>query len=66
MTFPVSLKKMIFILENMVFLLMEKIKMIEKFTFTKKITIILNTFIETFIDVFIYCFPMKRNRKLNI
>ena len=50
----------------MVFLLMEKIKMIEKFTFTKKITIILNTFIETFIDVFIYCFPMKRNRKLNI
>ena len=66
MTFPVSLKKMIFILENMVFLLMEKIKMIEKFTFTEKITIILNTFIETFIDVFIYCFPMKRNRKLNI
>ena len=66
MTFPVSLKKMIFILENMVFLLMEKIKMIEKFTFTKKITIILSTFVETFIDVFIYCFPMKRNRKLNI
>ena len=66
MTFPVSLKKIIFILENMVFLLMEKIKMIEKFTFAKKITIILSTFIETFIDVFIYCFPMKRNRKLNI
>ena len=31
MTFPVSLKKVIFILESMVFLLMEKLKMIKKF-----------------------------------
>ena len=30
-TFPVSLKKMIFILENMIFLLIEKLKMIKKF-----------------------------------
>ena len=30
--FPVSLKKMIFILEKMVFLLTEKLKVIQKFT----------------------------------
>ena len=35
MTLPESLKKMIFILENMVFLLIEKLKMIKKFTFRK-------------------------------
>ena len=33
MSLPESLKKMIFILENMVFLLIEKLKMIKKFTF---------------------------------
>ena len=27
---------------------------------------ILCTFLETFIGVFIYCFPAKKNRKLNI
>ena len=32
MTFTVPLKKMIFILENMVFLLIEKLKMIKNFT----------------------------------
>ena len=36
MTFPVSFKKMIFILENMVFLLIEKLNMTKKFTFIKK------------------------------
>ena len=35
MTFPVSLKKMILILENKVFLLIEKLKTIKKFTFIK-------------------------------
>ena len=36
MTFLVSLKKMLFILGNIVFLLIEKLKMIKKFTFIKK------------------------------
>ena len=35
MTFPVSLKQLMFILENMVFLVIEKLKMIENFTFIK-------------------------------
>ena len=35
MTFPVSLKQLIFILENMVFLVIEKLKMIEKSIFIK-------------------------------
>ena len=37
MTFPVSLKKIIFILENVVFLLIEKLKLIKKFSFIKKL-----------------------------
>ena len=36
MTFPVSFKKTTFILENMVFLLIEKLNMTKKFTFIKK------------------------------
>ena len=35
-TFLVSLKKMVFILENMAFLLIEKLKVIEKFAFMEK------------------------------
>ena len=42
MTFPVSLKKMIFIPENIVFLLIEKLKMIKKFTFIKSFNDTLN------------------------
>lgn len=35
MTFPISLEKMIFILEHMIFLLIEKLKIIKKFIFIK-------------------------------
>ena len=44
MTFPLSLKKMIFILENMVFLLIAKLKMIKKFTLKKKVLMIICAF----------------------
>ena len=59
--FPVLLKKMIFILENIVFLLIEKLKMIKTFIFMKKFQWF--SLMETIIGVFIYCFPMKKLRK---
>ena len=31
----------------------------------ERVPMILCTFMETFIGVFIYCFPMKKTRKLN-
>ena len=37
MAFPGSLKKLIFIVENIVFHLIEKLKIIKKFTFIKKV-----------------------------
>ena len=59
MTFLVSLEKMIFILENMVFLLIEKLKIY----FCKKVPIILFTFMQTFMGVFIDFFPVKKERE---
>ena len=61
MTFP--LKKMIFILENMVFLLDRKLKMIKKFNFSKKVPMILWTFMKNVIGISIYYFPIKNNKK---
>ena len=43
-----------------------KIKDDKKVYFNKKVPMILCTLMENFIGVFIYCFPMKKNRKLNI
>ena len=44
-----------------------KIKDDKKFCFYEKVPMILWTFIETFIDVFIYCLSIKeKNRKFNI
>ena len=43
-----------------------KIKDDKKVYFHKKVPMILCTFIETFIGVFIYCFPIKKTRKQNI
>lgn len=62
MTFLVSLDKMIFILKDMVFLLIEKFRMINKFYAYKKVPMILCTFMETFISIFIFCFPMKKTQ----
>ena len=46
-------------LEIMIFLLIEKLK-IKKVNFYKKVPVILCTFMETFI----YCFPIKKAGKL--
>ena len=58
MTFPALLKKMIFIIEKM--MLTFQIDILER------VPMILCTFMETFLSVFIYCFPIKKPRKLNI
>ena len=47
----------------MVFLLIGKLKTIKKVYLYKKIPMILYTFMETFIGIFIYCFPMKTKQK---
>ena len=60
MKFSVSLKKIVCILDNMVFLLIEKLKMIKKVHIYKNVLMILYTFIESFIGIFIYCHPMKK------
>ena len=52
MTFPASLKKMILILEKMI--LAFQIDNLER------VPMILCTFIETFLSVFIYCIPTKK------
>ena len=62
-----SLKKMIFSLGNIVFLLIKNLKKIKKLVyFYNNIPIIICTFMENFITTFIYCFPMKKKKKLNI
>ena len=48
---------------DMVFLLIGKLKTIKKVYLYKKIPMILYTFMETFIGIFIYCFPMKTKQK---
>ena len=63
MAFPGSLKKLIFIVENIVFHLIEKLDN-KKVYFYKKGSMILYTFMETFIGVFIYCYPKKKTGKL--
>ena len=60
MKFSVSLKKIVCILDNMVFLLIEKLKMIKKVHIYKNVLMILCAFIESFIGTFIYCHPMKK------
>ena len=57
-TFPASLKKMIFILENMVYLLKHHIDVLDR---VQGVLMILCSFMETFIDVFTCCFPVKRS-----
>ena len=60
MKFSLSLKKIMCILDNMVFLLIEKLKMVKRVYFYKNVLMILCTFIESFIGTFIYCHPMKK------
>ena len=63
MKFSVSLKKIVCILDNMVFLLIEKLKMTKKVHIYKNVLMILCTFIESFIGTFIYCHPMKKKQE---
>ena len=58
MTFPAFLKKVILILEKMI--LTFYVNNLES------VPMILCIFMETFLSVFIYCFPMKKSRKLKI
>ena len=53
------------ILKNMVFLLIEKLKMIKGFTSIKKFPIILCIFMESFVDVFIRYFTIKKTKTGN-
>ena len=55
LTFPASLKKMILILEKII--LAFQINNLER------VPMILCTFIETFLSVFIYCIPMKKTQE---
>ena len=52
MTFAALLKKMIFILENIVLAFYTDI--------LERVPMILCTFMKTFLNVFIFCFPIKK------
>ena len=66
MAFPESLKKMIFVLENMVFLLIEKLKMIKRFTFITKFQSFSVLYWRLYKPFNILLSNEKKNRKLNM